>query len=134
MAKKISKKDQTVPSQREMDLLKILWKGGELPVRAVHETLCQTRPCAFTTVQTLLRIMADKGLVRVRNEGRTLYYSSNYTVQQASSRFLDKVFDGAVDQLVANLLRAEDLSVDDLQELESLISSARKEKQQKKGK
>ena len=29
----------------------------------------------FTTVQTLLRIMADKGLVNCRSDGRALFYS-----------------------------------------------------------
>ena len=51
----------TNPSQRELDVLKVLWELGEAKVRDVHEAMCQDEKCAFTTVQTLLRIMADKG-------------------------------------------------------------------------
>jgi len=112
-----------------LDVLKVLWQLGEAPVRAVHEALCPNGECAFTTVQTLLRIMAHKGLVHQRIEGRTLYYSPNYSIQQASSRFLHKLFDGAVDKLVTNVLQSEDLSVDELRELEKLIARTRRRKQ-----
>jgi len=117
------------PTERELDLLKVLWGLGEAKVHDVHEALCREQECAFTTVQTLLRIMSDKGLVRQRNEGRTLFYSSVYTLEQLSSRFLHRVFDGALDKLVLNMLQAEQISADEMRELEKLIARARKEKQ-----
>jgi len=112
-----------------MDVLKVLWTLGESPVRAVHETLCKEGKCAFTTVQTLLKIMSDKGLVKRRIDRRTLYYTPQYTAEQASVRFLHKVFDGSVDKLVLNMLQAEDLSADELRQLERLIAKARRQKE-----
>jgi predicted transcriptional regulator len=117
------------PSQRELDVLKVLWDIGEAKVRNVHEAMCRQEKCAFTTVQTLLRIMAEKGLVKPRAEGRTLYYSPVYTREQLSSHFLHRVFDGALDKLVLNMLTAEDVSSDEMRELERLIAKARREKQ-----
>jgi predicted transcriptional regulator len=117
------------PSQRELDVLKTLWELGEAKVREVHEAMCRHQPCAFTTVQTLLRIMAEKGLVKPRAEGRTLFYSPVYTRQQYSSNFLHRVFDGALDKLVLNMLAAEGVSADEMRELERLIAKARREKQ-----
>ncbi len=61
------------PSERELDVLKILWRLGESRVRDVHAAMCAESECAFTTVQTLLRIMADKGLAKQRMESRNLY-------------------------------------------------------------
>ena len=119
------------PSERELDVLKVLWDLGEAKVRDVHEAMCRQGECAFTTVQTLLRIMADKGLVRHRSVGRALLYSPVYTRQQMSSRFLKRVFDGALDKLVLNMLQAEKLSPDEMRELERLIARARREKQGK---
>src|SRR5258708_5580500 len=84
------------PSERELDVLKVLWDLGEAKVRDVHEAMCRDAKCAFTTVQTLLRIMADKGIVRPRSVGRTLYYSPIYTREQMSSRFLRRMFCRAV--------------------------------------
>ncbi len=119
------------PSERELDILKVLWELGEAKVRDVHEALCRQHECAFTTVQTLLRIMADKKLVKQRAEGRTLYYSPNHTREQVSARFLRRVFDGSLDQLVLNMLAAEDVSLDEMRSLEQLIAKARREKKNK---
>ncbi len=119
----------TIPSEREMDILKVLWDVGESRVRDVHLAMCPNSECAFTTIQTLLRIMADKGLVKQRKEARTLYYSANYSPERASSRFLHKVFDGALDKLVLSMLQAEDVSTDEMRELEKMIGRARIRKQ-----
>jgi predicted transcriptional regulator len=117
------------PSERELDILKVLWSRGESKVRDVHDALNAQQKTAFTTVQTLLRIMADKGLVRQRAVGRTLYYSPLHTVEQVSSRFLKRVFDGALDKLVLNMIQAEKLSAQEMRELERLIAKARSAKQ-----
>jgi len=112
-----------------MDVLKVLWELGEARVRDVHRAMCPNAECAFTTIQTLLRIMADKGLVNQRKEARTLFYAAKYSPERASSRFLHKVFDGALDKLVLSMLQAEDVSTDEMRELERMIGRARKRKQ-----
>ncbi len=117
------------PSERELDILKVFWEVGEAPVRVIHQKMSPNGQFAPTTIQTLVRIMAEKGFLNVRAENRTLYYSPVYTVEQVSSRFLHKVFDGAVDQLVLSMLRAEDVSVEELEEIEKIIAKTRKEKQ-----
>jgi predicted transcriptional regulator len=117
------------PSERELDVLKVLWELGEAKVRDIHVALCAQQKTAFTTAQTILRIMADKGFVRQRAVGRTLFYSPKYTREQLSSRFLKRVFDGALDKLVLNMLQAEDISPDEMRELERLIAKARRAKQ-----
>lgn len=117
------------PSERELDILKILWKRGECKVRDVHESLNATQATAFTTVQTLLRIMAEKKLVKQRAVGRTLYYKPIHTIEQVTARFLNRVFDGALDKLVLNLLHAEKVSPEEMKELERLIANKRTEVQ-----
>jgi len=73
--------------------------------------------------------MADKGLVEQRAEGRTMFYSPKHTIDQVSSRFLNRVFDGSLDKLVLNLLQAQDVSANEMRELERLIAKARATKQ-----
>jgi len=73
--------------------------------------------------------MADKGLVEQRAEGRTMFYSPKHTIEQVSSRFLNRVFDGSLDKLVLNLLQAQDVSANEMRELERLIAKARATKQ-----
>ena len=120
---------ENAPTERELDVLKVLWELGEARVRDIHEAMCRTEECAFTTVQTLLRIMAEKGLVKQRQVDRALLYRPNHTREQVSSRFLSRVFDGAMDQLVLHMLKAEDVSPDEMRELERLIARARRAKQ-----
>lgn len=121
----------SAPSEREMDILKVFWEVGEAPVRTIHQKMAPNGEFALTTIATLIRIMAEKGFLKVRNINRTLHYTPCYTIEQAGSRFLHKVFDGAVDRLVLSMLRAEDMSASELKEIEKLIAQARKAKQQK---
>src|SRR3954469_23691974 len=123
-----AKMEQPTPSERELDVLKILWQHGEASVRDVHKFMNAERPCAFTTVQTLLRIMADKGLVTQRKDGRRLFFKPKYTRQRASARFLQKVFDGALDQLVLSMIEAERPSSEEMKKIEQLINRARQSK------
>ena len=89
---------------------------------------------AFNTVQTLLRIMEDKGLVQHRALGRTFVYEPIYSRDRVTARLLHRVFDGALDQVVLSLLQAKDASKDELRELERLIAAARKRKELRGGK
>ena len=107
-------------------------------MRQVHEQLSETADLHFNTVQTQLRIMDDKGLVRHRRDGRTMIYQPLYSRDQESARFLQRVFDGELDQLVLSMLASEKLSSKDLSELEEIVAQARRNKskrrQTKKGK
>jgi BlaI family transcriptional regulator, penicillinase repressor len=120
---------ESAPSERELDILKVLWRLRVAKVRDVHAALSESEACAFTTVQTLLRIMATKGLVRQKTKGRALVYTPAHTREQVSSRFLRRAFDGSLDELVLNMLAAEDPSPDEMRRLERLIAKARREKQ-----
>ena len=115
-----------------MDILKVFWEIGEAPVKVVHQKMAPNGEFALTTIQTIIRIMERKGFLKARRASGTLYYTPNYTIEQLGSRFLHKVFDGAVDRLVLSMLRAENLSADELREIELLIAKVRKAKIQKK--
>jgi BlaI family transcriptional regulator, penicillinase repressor len=116
------------PTDREVEILKVLWELGEGSVRAVHQRLAEATGLHFNTIQTQLRIMDDKRLVSHRRVGRTFLYKPRCTREQMSSRFLHKVFDGALDQLVLSMLSAERVNAAELKELAQLIDDMRKRK------
>jgi predicted transcriptional regulator len=116
------------PTDREIEILKVLWDLGEGSVRAVHERLSPAGELHFNTVQTQLRIMDRKKLVAHRRDGRTLVYRPLYTREKESSRFLKQVFDGSLNQLVLSMLSAEKVSPKTLDELEEMIKAARQTK------
>jgi BlaI family penicillinase repressor len=116
------------PTPRELEILKILWGQGPSSVRSVYKRLAQGEDLAYNTVQTLLRIMEDKGLVRHDTKGRTFVYQSRFSRDESASRFLDRVFDGAADQLVLSLLRSERIAPVELERLQAMIAEARGKK------
>ena len=122
------------PTDRELEILKVLWEIQEGSVRDVHSRLVDVSGLHFNTIQTQLRIMDEKGLVAQRREGRTLLYRPVCTREQVSSRFLHRVYDGAVSELMLNMLSTERLTEQDLRELEALIADARQKKTRKAGK
>ena len=117
--------DQT-PSGREIEILKILWELGPASVREVYERMCPGGELAFNTIQTLLRIMDEKRLVTHAVRGRTFVYSPAYSREQETARFLEKVFDGAMDQFVASLLKSRRVTPRELRDLEALLADARR--------
>src|SRR6516162_5709394 len=117
----------------ELEILKILWVRGKASVREVQEDLIKTAgPVAYSTVQTLLNIMEDKkGLVRHVVEGRTFIYhpkkSSERTIRELTRRFVDRVFDGALDRVMVALLDSKPPTPEDLQRLRAMIDEAERQ-------
>lgn len=123
------RKSQLV-TDRELEIMKILWARGRASVREVQEDLNQSAgPVAYSTVQTLLNIMEDKkGLVRHVVEGRTFIYipkkSSERTIRELTTRFVDRVFDGALDRVMVALLDSKPPTADELSRLRTMIDEA----------
>ena len=115
------------PTGRETDILKVLWDLGPSSVRGVHAALSQQaiEPIAYNTVQTLLRIMEGKQLVKHHVVGRTFIYTPRFSREESAARFLDRVFDGAASELVLSLIRAERVPQDELDRMHQLIDRAR---------
>lgn len=114
------------PTGREMEILKILWEQGPSSVRQVHQHMSPEANLAYNTVQTLLRIMEDKGLVRHHLEGRTFVYRACFSRDESVRRFLDRVFDGAAGDLVMSLLRSERIPLAELERMQAMIAEARR--------
>jgi predicted transcriptional regulator len=114
-----------------MEILKVLWEHGPLSVRTVCHHLEVEKDLAYNTVQTLLRIMEDKGLVTHHAEGRTFVYTPCFSRDESAVRFLDRVFDGAAAELVQSLLRRERIRPEELERLHGLIAEARRRRARK---
>ena len=126
-------KDLPTPTPRELEILKVIWEEGPSSVRTVHRSLGRKEDLAYNTVQTLLRIMEEKGLVAHEVEGRTFVYRSCFSRDESAERFLDRVFDGAVDQLVLSLWRKERIAPAELRRMRQMISDAKRKKSGRQG-
>ena len=117
-------------TDRELEIMKILWARGSASVREVQEDLNgDAGPVAYSTVQTLLNIMEEKkGLVRHVVEGRTFIYSpkksSERTIRELTRRFVDRVFDGALDRVMVALLDSKPPTQEELDRLRAMLDEA----------
>jgi BlaI family penicillinase repressor len=120
-------------TDRELEILKVLWARGKASVREVQEDLVQQAgPVAYSTVQTLLNIMEEKkGLVRHVVEGRTFIYipkkTPDRTIRELTRRFVDRVFDGALDRVMVALLDSKAPSAEEFDRLRAMIDEAQRQ-------
>jgi predicted transcriptional regulator len=124
------------PTERELEVLAVLWRDGKATVRAVWNELRRRRPdAAYTTVLSLLQVMEAKGLVKHQQSGRAYVYrpaaAKEPTRRRLARRFLDDVFDGAVDECLARLLESKRPSDATLDALERLVAAAKARKRPK---
>jgi predicted transcriptional regulator len=68
----------------ELELMEILWDGGEGSVRDVVPRL--SRPLAYTTVMTTLDRLFKKGLLDRRKSDRAFLYSPSFSRQEWERR------------------------------------------------
>ncbi|MEM6692211.1 MAG: BlaI/MecI/CopY family transcriptional regulator [Planctomycetota bacterium] len=136
MAKEEFMVSPQTPTQRELDILKILWDRGECTVREVYECIREEAPIVQNTVQAMLRTMEEKGLVAHHTVGRAFVYRAaakkERTVKQMVGKLLDSAFDGSVDQLVQSLFSLRSPSPQELDQLQTLIKSQKAKQRPKK--
>ncbi len=113
------------PSDRELEILKILWDCGPSTVREVTTVMCQTETLAQNTVQTFLRLMEEKGLVAHRESGRAFVYHALYLRHQVVTGFIKSIFDGAIDQLVLNAVDTGSLTEGQIRAIETKLKQMR---------
>ncbi len=119
------------PTERELEILKILWERGEASVRDVYERMRETAPIVQNTVQAFLRTMEEKRLVRHRVEGADVHLQApvgargRQTTTQLTTEFVQHVFDGAIDQLVETAFSHHTPSEAELTRLEELVAEVR---------
>ena len=116
-------------TERQFAVLRILWDRGPLTVRELMEHLPRNDRLPYTTVLGLLQTMEKAGLVTHGSEGPAHRYRPTLSEREATGRLLTDIvrrfFQGSARDLVLGLVQAEQLSPDDLQEIEDLLAGKR---------
>ncbi|MHC4178729.1 MAG: BlaI/MecI/CopY family transcriptional regulator [Planctomycetota bacterium] len=121
---------ETIPTDRELEALKVLWREGEATVRDIYDQMNEDgAKLAYTTVLSLLQVMEQKGLVRHRQTGKAYLYcpavQRDRIFRKLAGGFLERVFDGAMDEYLVHALQSRRPSVEELDRLERMIGEAR---------
>jgi BlaI family penicillinase repressor len=119
------------PTELELEILKTLWAAGPSSVRQIQDALAPERGLAYTTVMTMLTIMANKGYVRRAKVGNGFVYRARIEQQAASSGMLqdltDRLFGGSTAAVVQHLLDTSELDTKELDQIRQLVARKRKE-------
>jgi BlaI family transcriptional regulator, penicillinase repressor len=130
---------EITPTDRELEALKVLWDQETATVRDVWRVLSAAdRDLAYTTVLSLMQVMEQKGLVGHRAEGKAYSYfprvERKSVFRGLASGFLERVFDGAVDEYLVHALQGRRPSDEELDRLEKMIAEAKSRSKQKRKK
>lgn len=111
-------------TDREADVMQVLWEHGPSLVSEVRERLTDT--LAYTTVLTVLRTLQTKGYVGFEEEGRGHRYFASVKQQAARKNALqhltDKLFKGSTELLFTHLVSDQKLSADQISRLRKLLA------------
>jgi BlaI family penicillinase repressor len=106
-------------------IMQVLWKKRRATAREITDALNESVRIAHSTVQTLLRGLEDKGSVAHEAEGRTFIFyplvEEDKYVERATRDLIERVFGGSAGTLVAHLLKHENVSRKELDEIRKLI-------------
>lgn len=110
-------------TNRELDIMSILWKDGSATVTEVREQLPDD--LAYTSVLSALQTLEEKGCVMHEPEGRAYRYIPLVEPEEAGrtalDRILDKVFHGSAELLLAQLVEERDLTRPELERMRKLL-------------
>jgi BlaI family penicillinase repressor len=110
-------------SDRELDVMAVLWARGSGTVAEVREALPD--PLAYTTVLTVLRTLEEKGFVGHEEEGKAHRYlplvARERAGRSALTRMVDKLFDGSPELLLTQLVSDRKLSPQDIRRLRKIL-------------
>ncbi len=116
-------------TERELDIMAVLWEHGPSTVAEVHEQL--TDDIAYKTVLTMLRVLEQKGHITHTEEGRAHRFRAVVGRDEAGvsaiDRVLEKIFGGSRELLMAHLLRDRRLTQDEMRRLRRMLGQQMKE-------
>lgn len=112
-------------SKAEMEVARIVWNLREATVRQVFEALPAGRNIDFSTVQTYLRRLEQKGYLRTRRQGRAMVYRPRVeperVIRETIDDLVDRLFDGQTVPLLHHLIRERSISDEELRALREMI-------------
>jgi len=112
----------------EARLMAVLWEHENATVAEVLAAVRTKRPLTYSTVQTMMRILEEKGYARHEKVGRAFIYRAIIDAKQARrlalKHLVSRLFNNSLSLLVLNVLEDEQIDPVELRQLKKLIEEA----------
>ena len=123
------------PTPGELDVLNLLWDQGPCTAREVWAVLNERRERHYTSVNSLLNTMADKGLLKRHSDRRAFLYEANIAREKTQGQLVQdlvgRAFEGSPSGLVLQVLDQCDPSPEEMDEIAKMIRTYRKQRGKK---
>lgn len=112
-------------SKLEHQIMEALWSRGAASVREILEAFPEKGRPAYTTVQTMVYRLEEKGAIRrTRKIGNAHIFEAVISRASAQRRLIDELlafFGGSSQPVVAHLIESGNLTLDDVKEAEQVL-------------
>ena len=128
----MARKENVKLTKFELEIMHALWELGSASVREIQEQLPEKKRPAYTTVQTIVRRLEEKGAVRkLKKIGNAFVFEPVVTRKAAHFRLINELLDlfgGSARPLMAHLAEAGKLSLEDVREMENMLARQSEQK------
>ncbi|QSE97322.1 BlaI/MecI/CopY family transcriptional regulator [Fulvivirga lutea] len=113
------------PTDKELEILQVLWKQGPSTVREVNEQLSTEKEVGYTTTLKFMQIMHEKGIVSRELFGKTHRYTAiinQESIQQTLvEQLMETAFQGSAMKMVMQVLGNKKSDAKELKEIKEYI-------------
>ncbi len=113
------------PTERELEILQVLWERGPSTVRDVFEVLDRKSKTAYNSVLTVMLTMLEKGYATRDESEKSHVYRATYSKDQIEEKlvatFMDGVFGGSAMRLVTRALSVKGASREESAKIQELL-------------
>lgn len=118
-------------SEAEFEVMKIVWKYAPISTNEIVEKLTKATAWSPKTIQTLIKRLVTKGALSYEKESRVFIYTplvkEEEYIDQKSSSFLKRYYNGDITAMVSSYIQHDRLSEAELDTLRSILSKKTKE-------
>lgn len=117
-------------SDAEFEVMNVIWKYAPINTNDIVARLSKDKVWSPKTIQTMLFRLEKKGVITHEKESRIFVYSpvieKEAYIKVAGKTFVNRFFDGALNQMVVSFLNHNELSSEDINDLQAILDAKRK--------
>jgi BlaI family transcriptional regulator, penicillinase repressor len=129
----VSTAEHDVRGSLQAEVMRAMWRLDEATVDDVRATLPRSRRAAYTTIQTVMNRLLDRGLLDRKRRGKAFVYRARYSESELVARAMRERLKGAsADARTPALLSLiEGLKKEELDELATYANKVRRERKKR---
>lgn len=116
-------------SDGEFEVMNIIWKYAPINTNDIIKRLSPITKWNPRTIQTMIIRLEKKGIITHEKESRVFVYSplipKEEYLKAESDNFINRFFDGALNQMVVSYLSQSELSDKDINDLQAILDKKR---------